>query len=139
MERHVRYSPKREAILNAIRATQCHPSAEWIYHALKPAHPDLSMGTVYRNLALFRKLDLIKCVCVVNGQERFDALTSSHSHFVCSRCGAVIDLPGFKLEDGLERAVSEQYKFTVERHELIFYGVCCKCSQNEICQEEEIL
>lgn len=55
MERTIRYSKKREAILAAIRGTSCHPSAEWIYQQLKPRHPDLSLGTVYRNLAFFRR------------------------------------------------------------------------------------
>ena len=48
MERATRYSRKREAILNAIQSTDCHPSAEWVYQTLKPTHPDLSLGTVYR-------------------------------------------------------------------------------------------
>ena len=54
MERATRYSRKREAILNAIQSTDCHPSAEWVYQTLKPTHPDLSLGTVYRNLVLFQ-------------------------------------------------------------------------------------
>ena len=55
MERATRYSRKREAILNAIQSTDCHPSAEWVYQTLKPTHPDLSLGTVYRNLVLFQQ------------------------------------------------------------------------------------
>lgn len=53
----IRYSKKREAILTAIRSTTCHPSAEWIYHTLKPTHPDLSLGTVYRNLVFSSSRD----------------------------------------------------------------------------------
>lgn len=48
-----RHSKKRDAILSCIRRSHLHPSAEWIYTQLKPEHPDLSLGTVYRNLALF--------------------------------------------------------------------------------------
>ena len=51
MERRQNYSRKREAILNTVRGTTLHPSAEWVYHELKPSYPDLSLGTVYRNLA----------------------------------------------------------------------------------------
>ena len=50
MERTIRYSKKREAILEAIRSTDTHPTADWVYQTLKPTHPDLSLGTVYRNL-----------------------------------------------------------------------------------------
>ena len=54
MERSVRYSKKREAILSAIQETDCHPSAEWVYSQLKPHHPDLSLGTAvsYTHLTL---------------------------------------------------------------------------------------
>lgn len=136
MERSIRYSKKREAILQAIQSTDCHPSAEWIYQALKPTHPDLSLGTVYRNLVFFQKQGVVKSVGVINGQERFDGLTTPHSHFVCSRCGAVIDLHGLTPDNSLERTVSEQYKFAVERRELTFYGICQQCMQNKNDQEE---
>lgn len=129
MERTIRYSKKREAILHAIQNTTCHPSAEWIYQTLKPTQPDLSLGTVYRNLAFFQEQGVIKSVGVVNGQERFDALTSPHSHFICSRCGAVVDLLGLSLDEDLDHTVSEQYKFAVDRHECTFYGVCQTCMQ----------
>lgn len=127
----IRYSKKREAILNAIRSTTCHPSAEWIYHTLKPTHPDLSLGTVYRNLVFFQQQGQVQSVGVVNGQERFDGNTAPHSHFVCTNCGAVIDLHSIKLDISLTRDVSEQYGLSVERHELTFYGRCQTCMKQE--------
>ena len=132
-----RYSKKREAILAAIRGTTCHPSAEWVYQTLKPQHPDLSLGTVYRNLILFRESGVIQSVGVVNGQERFDGVTAPHSHFVCGRCGAVLDLPGIGPGEDVDLAVSQQYGLTVDRHELIFHGTCQSCMQNK--NEEEIV
>ena len=137
MERAVRYSKKREAILTAIRETDCHPSAEWLYQRLKPPHPDLSLGTVYRNLAFFQRAGQVKSVGVVRGQERFDAVTTPHSHFVCSSCGTILDLPEIYPEEGWERTVSAQYGFTVERCELIFHGECPNC-QNQNFKEEAL-
>jgi len=131
MERTTRYSKKREAILAAIRSTNCHPSAEWVYQALKPTHPDLSLGTVYRNLTFFQQCGDIQSVGVVKGQERFDGDVTLHSHFICNRCGAVIDLPQIKLDSELTQTVSEQYGLAVERHELTFYGTCQTCIKNK--------
>ena len=128
MERAVRYSRKREAILSAIQGTSCHPSAEWVYQQLKPQHPDLSLGTVYRNLTFFQARGLIQSVGVVQGQERFDAVTNPHCHFICNCCGCVLDLP-ITLGDDLELAVSRQYGLMTERHELTFYGLCPSCSR----------
>lgn len=133
MERTTRYSKKREAILSALRGTKSHPSAEWVYQTLKPTHPDLSLGTVYRNLALFRQQGMIQSVGVVNGQERFDADTSLHHHFVCERCGSVLDLDfRQEQEDSWDQAVSEQYGFKTLRHELIFYGICKTCQNKSM-------
>ena len=130
MEKAVRYSKKREAILEAIRSTTCHPSADWVYQTLKPTHPDLSLGTVYRNLEFFRQHGNIISVGVVKGQERFDATTDPHTHFVCSCCGNVIDLDGILPDLGLDRAVCEKYGLSVERHELLFHGQCQDCMKN---------
>ena len=58
MERTTRYSKKREAILTALRQTDAHPSAEWLYQTLKATHPDLSLGTVYRNPVSYTHLTL---------------------------------------------------------------------------------
>jgi len=127
VDRTTRHSKKRDAILNAIRSTTCHPSAEWVYQTLKPSHPDLSLGTVYRNLTFFQSRGDIQSVGVVRGQERFDATTTPHTHFICTCCGAVIDLPCIKLEGTMVRDVSKQYGLMVERHELTFYGICQAC------------
>lgn len=131
MERTTRHSKKREAILSAIRSTECHPSAEWVYQTLKPTHPDLSLGTVYRNLIFFQERGEIQSVGVVKGQERFDGVTAPHSHFVCNGCGAVTDLHKIKLDRNITRDVSEQYGLAVERHELTFYGLCQNCMQKD--------
>jgi Fur family peroxide stress response transcriptional regulator len=128
MEKTVRYSRKREAILAAIRSTKTHPTAEWIYQTLKPTHPDLSLGTVYRNLGFFLERGDIKSVGVVNGQERYDGDMSPHSHFICKRCGAVYDLPAPPGLEGLDRVVGEQYGFTVDRCELTLRGLCAGCA-----------
>ena len=139
MERTVRYSKKREAILAAICGTSCHPSAEWIYRQLKPQHPDLSLGTVYRNLAFFLERGLIQSVGVVRGQERYDGIVTPHSHFVCNCCGLVLDLPDVDLGNSLDLAVSRQYGLAVQRHELTFYGLCPSCTNQQHNNKEEPL
>ena len=54
-----KHSRKRDAILACLRSTTCHPTAEWVYQQLKPAIPDLSLGTVYRNLSMFKDEGLV--------------------------------------------------------------------------------
>lgn len=138
MERAIRYSKKREAILAAIRGTGCHPSAEWVYQQLRPLHPDLSLGTVYRNLEFFRERGLVQSVGVIRGQERFDGITVPHSHFICNCCGSILDLPGIRPEPGLEGTVSRQYGLAAERCELTFYGLCPACADQQNLKEETL-
>jgi len=121
-------SRKRDAIYNVIKSTRSHPSAEWIYEAVKPAFPDLSLGTVYRNITMFRNDGEIMCVGSVNGQERFDGNTDPHAHFICKRCGKVDDLmdaPG---------VVYPEVTGKVDTYQLNFYGLCGECSGKEQAQ-----
>lgn len=123
----VRCSKKRDAMLELMRGTDCHPSADWVYRQLRQRFPDLSLGTVYRNLSQLTEEGLIKSVGVVNGQERFDARMQPHSHFVCRKCGAVMDLPNCVREEDLA-PLGELYGFTPSSYELHIYGVCRDCA-----------
>ena len=131
MEHTIRYSKKREAILNAIRSTQCHPSAEWVYQTLKPSHPDLSLGTVYRNIHMFREEGTVVSVGVVNGLERFDGNTQPHVHFVCERCGAVLDVGAIEVPVELTARAEEATGGQVHACRLSFSGQCPKCKPHD--------
>jgi Fur family peroxide stress response transcriptional regulator len=121
-------SRKRDAILACLRATKSHPSADQIYAELKPQIPDLSLGTVYRNLTLFRQEGTIASVGVVNGLERFDADVSPHMHFVCTCCGAVVDVGASPAElTGLAAAVG-----TVTDCRVTFTGICHSCASGAV-------
>ena len=126
MEKTTRYSKKREAILAALRSTDAHPSADWVYRTLKPDYPDLSLGTVYRNLARFKEEGLAVSVGTVNGEERFDGTVAPHAHLICRRCGAVLDLPEPEFGKNLDE-LAQRHGVKIERHELIFHGMCPRC------------
>jgi len=129
MEQTRRFSRKRQAILDTIRQSRCHPTADQVYQQLKPSFPDLSLATVYRNIALFKELGEIQSIGVVNGLEHFDGVTSPHTHFVCSRCGQVRDLD-FALPDVLLRQAQACSGGTVTSFQLQFYGLCPDCKKN---------
>ena len=71
MEAATKQFKKRNAILSCLRGTVLHPSAEMVHEMLREEHPDISLATIYRNLALFKSQGLIQSVGTVNGSERF--------------------------------------------------------------------
>ena len=126
---------KRDAILTCLRQTSVHPSAEWLYAQLKPEIPDLSIGTVYRNLALFKEKGMIISVGTVKGVERFDGNTDPHVHFFCTECGAVVDLTGLTVPEELNKAAATETGGQVGTCQLTFTGVCMECLNNSKTEE----
>lgn len=129
MEGARKHSKKRDAILDCIRGTKCHPTAEWVYQQLKPNFPDLSLGTVYRNISMFKEEGTIQSIGVVNGLERYDHNVEPHTHFICTNCNQVLDLDHISLpQDLLDQAVAGG---TVSSYQLQFTGVCARCSKQD--------
>ncbi|MBS6367473.1 MAG: transcriptional repressor [Clostridiales bacterium] len=122
-----RHSEKRDAILNCLRQTKVHPTAEWIYQKLKPEYPNLSLGTVYRNLSEFKREGIIATVGVVDGLERFDGDTRIHSHLICRECGAVIDVNTAEVSEQLLLSAAAETGGEVSGVQLTFSGVCRDC------------
>ncbi len=123
------FSAKREAIYKTLASTKIHPTAEWVYEQLKPTIPDLSLGTVYRNISVFRQMGLCKSVGVIGGQEHFDTDMSQHSHFVCTRCSSVTDIPGGRsfVDGNMYDYIESRCGVKIESHSITFYGLCGEC------------
>lgn len=131
MERTAKHFRKRDAILTCVRHTTVHPSADWVYARLKPDYPDLSLGTVYRNLSLFKEQGLIASLGTVQGVERFDGNTDPHVHFICARCGAVLDLEGMAVPRELQIRAARIAGGRVNSCHLSFSGTCGQCKKEE--------
>lgn len=120
---------KRNAILSCLRASRTHPSAESLYRMLQKEQPDISLATVYRNLALFKSQGLISSVATVNGIERFDGDTHPHVHFVCTACGAVQDL--YQVEQPDYSEFAHRLGCRIDGTQLTLTGKCRDCLESE--------
>ena len=120
-------SKKRQALLEALCSSHEHPTAEMLYNQLKPDYPELSLGTVYRNLGVLVQEGLVKSVGHVNGQERYDAFTYPHPHFVCRNCHGVIDLTLPDTVSGMYEEIGKQSGCEAEDYSLTINGLCAKC------------
>ena len=131
MQQSQKHFRKRDAILTCLQQSKAHPSAETIFQQLKPEIPDLSMGTVYRNLSLFKQQGLAASIATVNGTERFDGNTAPHVHFLCTHCDAVIDLDDMAVPEALTSAAQRSCGGSVTSCTLSFTGVCRECMTNQ--------
>ena len=87
----LRYSKQRESIKNYLCGREDHPTADMIYTSIREEYPNISLGTIYRNLSLLVEIGEIQKI-TTDGADRFDARVTPHNHFVCRRCGRVMDL-----------------------------------------------
>ena len=136
METVRRNSKKRQSVYDALCAARSHPSAEQLYSLLKPQMPELSLGTVYRNLGVLLEEGRIISVGRVDGEERYDADTSSHPHFICASCGCVLDLPANTDLEGYCRAVEAFTQGKVFSCSVSFCGLCKDCETRQNATQE---
>ena len=129
MEPATKQFRKRNAILECLRSTDQHPSAEAVHEMLQAEHPDISLATVYRNLALFKEQGMISSLGTVKGIERFDANTAPHVHYICTSCGDVVDLPQITVPEEMNSAAAHASGGRVDCCQLTFTGICGNCRE----------
>lgn len=122
----MKYSKQREALLKLLRSTRSHPTANRLYRELQKEFPNISLGTVYRNLAQLSQNGDIMPLNINTEKEHFDGFTHEHYHFVCNRCGAVIDVDLPDISD-LNSEIEKQIGAQVEKCSMSFYGICKSC------------
>ena len=126
-----KYSRQREVIRAYLQGRTDHPTADMIYMNVRQEIPNISLGTVYRNLMLLSETGEIAKVDVGDGVVRFDPLTDEHSHFVCSHCGQVLDVMLEDAELFTKAAQKALPGSSVKSHSVTFRGLCPKCASRE--------
>lgn len=129
----VKYSRQREAIKAYLSETSEHPTADMIYSYIKTIFPNISLGTVYRNLALLCDLGEVSKIATETGPDRFEGKISPHHHFICRECGKIVDLDDIDeglMEQGMEKA-QQNFGGRIEGHMTKFYGICEDCLRAE--------
>lgn len=128
MQPKYKKSRQRERIYELLLNTGIHPTASWIYDQVKKEFPDLSMGTVYRNLNILIEQGLVRKIDFGSTFDRYDANTAPHYHFICERCGSITDL-AIPRDNSLHQRVESDTNLKVKRHRIEFFGLCEKCSE----------
>ncbi len=126
MERVIKHSKQRDALLMLLKKVKNHPTADWLYQELRKEFPNMSLATVYRNLNLLvEQGDAVRLECN-DTSERYDGNTDKHYHFICNECSAIIDIT-LPEQYSLNELVKEKDALSIEDHSLFFYGLCQNC------------
>jgi len=120
------YSKQREAIYSFLMTRKDHPTAEVVYQNLRKELPNISFGTVYRNLGVLSETGRIKKLQGAGNVDHFDADTSPHSHFICNCCNKVDDVFS-DLDMDLDQKASKLCNGNITSHDIYYYGVCMDC------------
>ena len=128
-EKKMRNSATRNSIYEYLCGTKAHPSAEMIYLDLRVKNPNLSFGTVYRNLKQLEEIGRIVRVCTVSNRERYDADCSDHLHFACEKCGRVVDLMDADINE-IKMACKLSSGAKIKQIKVVLNGICENCSED---------
>ncbi len=122
----LKHSRQRDAILNCLIERHDHPTADAVYASVREIYPNVSLGTVYRNLNLLADLGEIRRLNCGSGPERFDGDTHPHYHFICRECGQIQDLPMETFKQ-LDTRAQQHCGGRIDSHITYFYGTCQDC------------
>lgn len=128
---NLKYSRQRAAIKEYLSHTYDHPTADNVYLHIREQFPNISLGTVYRNLNLLADRGEAVRISTPEGGDRFDGRTDPHYHVVCRRCGQVFDL---ELDEqhihSFNKLANCRFDGTITSHSTLFYGICRKCESD---------
>lgn len=123
-----RYSKQRETIYQVLKNDNTHPNVDTIYMHVKQEIPDISLGTVYRNLSLLAEQKRILKLDVGDGVVHYDARMEPHLHFVCEDCGAIEDLfVDESIMRDLISGVQQGSDKKITSVDILFHGKCEEC------------
>ncbi|MBT9139479.1 MAG: Peroxide-responsive repressor PerR [Dehalococcoidia bacterium] len=125
-----RMTKQRKLILDVLRATRVHPTADWIYLQVRQTMPRISLGTVYRNLRILKEMQDIQELNYGSTYTLYDGNAKPHYHFVCKDCRAVLDVD-LPLYTSYDQKVAELLGSQVDFHRMEFYGSCPDCLSDD--------
>jgi len=127
------HSRQRDLIMDYLAGTKSHPTAEEVYENVSRIEPNISLGTVYRNLNLLSDNKMIIRIHTQDGVDHFDADTRDHYHFYCTKCGRVYDLE-MEMSAAVRKLVRKASEVTdcrVEGCMIYFHGICNNCEPSK--------
>jgi len=132
----IRETKQRNAILGFLRNTRSHPTADQIYETVRKSIPNISKGTVYRNLQVLIDNGIVSALDIRGTLSRYEIKQEAHYHFRCEACGRVYDVDE-PIDTGLDGRISRRTGFFVSGHQTEFRGRCADCHRPSLNNQKE--
>ena len=123
-----RFTPHRQHVYDVLLKHRDHPTAEEVFIRTKSEMPDISMATVYNCLDALLKCGLVRLVNVDRGATRFCPNMTDHGHFMCEKCGAVIDVDLAAPPSSANAGLLIPTGFKPRRYDVSVHGECSTCA-----------
>lgn len=121
-----RNTVQKDIVLNTVRDMRSHVTADAVYERLHEAYPNISKGTVYRNLGILADEGEIRRVEIPDGPDRFDFTLTNHYHVRCVKCGEISDVDMDVIND-IESRIKDTHGMEFISHDILFKGICPAC------------
>ncbi|PIY95745.1 MAG: hypothetical protein COY66_05990 [Candidatus Kerfeldbacteria bacterium CG_4_10_14_0_8_um_filter_42_10] len=126
-----RLTAQKKTILASIRRFwPIHPTPQMVFRSVKKKIPNISLGTVYRNVNSLRVSGYIEEITIPDEPSRLDSRVDDHFHFRCEHCGEIADVENPKLIRLAKQTLKEK-GYLAMRSNLMYSGLCQKCRKNK--------
>ena len=126
----MKYSYQREQILKIVQSSYGHLSANEVHEQVRKIIPNISLGTVYRNLNTLAEHHFIRRIIMPHGSDEYDYNVEPHSHIYCVKCGNIYDLPS-KVDERMQKLVEKEAGYTITKSSVVFEGICPQCESEK--------
>lgn len=126
----MRKTRQRQVVLQILRSTDAHPTADWVYEQARKVLPNISLGTVYRVLGRLQEEGLVVQLEAGSRKSRYDGKPGAHQHIVCEKCGRIADVPDVIDHGALER-IQALTSYRVHAHKVEWIGICPQCQSRD--------
>lgn len=123
---------QRQLVISAVRSLSNHPTAEEVYNRIVLDYPDISKGSVYRNLNSLVDSGLLRRVSVPSSADRYDHILTKHYHVQCVQCRKFMSVDDLDYFQDLDDKIAQLTGFRMENHNIVFQGVCPECQIEEL-------
>ena len=123
----VRRTKQRQLVLEAVLASDDHPTAAQVYQRVRRRYPGIAYATIYNALRWWVERGSLREFTFGDAAARYDRNRDRHDHAICTRCGRLLDV-SVRLPRKVFEEVRQRTGLEIATHHVQFVGLCGNCA-----------